>query len=210
LKKNIFSYTAWSAIIVSALILITPVNSFPGDMKTIAIMPFETIASDDITYIQSGVTQMLLSRMAWKDHIMVIPDKTVAELLKTIHSDDKNKQIQQLSKLTGSDYVLTGSITRFSEAFSIDTQIYDIKNKRFMTFFEQSKLLSDLIPKVNFIAARINKKVFNRKTNVYDQLVNKEKEKYEELRRQNPERLMPKPNIDPGEKSSPWKFWQYL
>ncbi len=208
MKKNMLSYAACA--IVSVLILTTPVNSFSAELKTIAIMPFETIASNDITYIQSGVLKMLHSRITWKEHISVIPHKTISKLLKTVQSGSKDQQIHQISKLTGSDYVLTGSITQFSEAFSIDTHIYDIKNKRFMTFFEQSKLLSDLIPKVNFIAAKINKNVFNRKTFVYDQLLNTEKEKYEQLRRQNPEKLMPIPKTDPAEKSSPWKFWEYL
>ncbi len=210
MKKKFIPYTLSSMALVFVLILLTPVNSFPNEIKTIAVMPFETIASNDIAYIQSGVLRMLQSRMAWKDHVNVIPQKTVVNLLKAVQSESKNQQIHQISKLTGSDYVLTGSITRFSDAFSIDTHIYDIKNKRFMTFFEQSKLLSDLIPKVNFIAARINKKVFDRKTVVYDQLVNKEKEKYEQLKRQNPEKMMPKLKTDPGEKSSPWKFWEYL
>jgi TolB-like protein len=195
---------------VFVLILTVPAGSFASEMKTIAIMPFETIASNDITYIQSGVLNMLRSRIAWKEHVTVIPEKTVLKLLKPIQSQSRDQQIHQIAMQTGSDYVLTGSITNFSDAFSIDTHIYDIKNKRFMTFFEQSKLLSDLIPKVNFIAARINKKVFDRKTAVYNQMVNTAKEKDEQLRRQNPEKLMPKPKTEPGEKSSPWKFWEYL
>ncbi len=89
--------------------------------------------------------------------------------------------------------------------------MYDIKNKRYLTFSEQSKLLSDLIPKVNFIAAKINKKVFERQTIMYDQMVTQEKEKYEQLKRQNPEKLMPAiPKRDPAERSSKWRFWEYM
>ena len=201
---------------LTALMMLVSFTFFPfpahaGETKTISILPFETIAAEDISYVQTGTLRMLHSRMAWKERVNVIPMRTIEEQLKAIDTTNKNQIIQTIAKNTKSDYVLTGSITQFSSAFSIDTRIYDIQNRRYLSFSDQSKILSELIPKVNFIAAKINKKVFNRKTVVYDQLVKTEKDKIEELRRQNPERLMPDiPKTDPSEKSSPWKFWEYL
>lgn len=186
-------------------------KSSAQDIKTMAILPFETISSDNIVYLQTGILKMLHSRLAWKGHVNVVPDNIVEKHLKTIGSTDMNTRIKTLSKLTGSDYVLTGSITQFSDAFSIDTRIYDIQNKRFMIFSEQSKIISDLIPKVNYITAKINKQVFDRETMIYNQLVNKEKEKYEQLRRQNPEKMMPTiPSQGPAKQSFGWRFWEYL
>lgn len=178
-------------------------------MKTVTILPFETIAADDISYIQSGILQMFYSRMSWKNKVHVVPKQQTETFLKSIKAENQNEKIQILAELSKADYVIVGTITQFSEAFSIDTKIFDIKNKRYLTFSEQSKILSELIPKVDFIAAKMNKKVFDRNTTSYEQLVQTEKERFEQLKRQNPEKLMPK--IPKGEgRSSGWKFWEYL
>ena len=116
-----------------------------------------------------------------------------------------------MAELTDSDYVVTGSVTRFSDAFSIDTRVYDIKNKKFLTFFEQSTSFNDLIRKMNVISAKINKDVFDRETTAYSNLVKDEKEKEEQRKRQNPEKMMQNFPADQREKKPPfWKFWNYL
>jgi len=185
--------------------------SFAQEKKVLSILPFETIASEDISYIQAGVLRMLHSRMSWKNKVDVLSKKSTLDHLNRITTKNKNKQIAELAQLSKSDYVMTGTITQFSNAFSIDTRIYDIHNKQYLTFSEQSKILSDLIAKVDFIAAKINKKVFERTTISFDRIVNQEKEKYEQLKRQNPEKLMPEvPKTNPGEKTSKWKFWEYM
>jgi len=109
---------------------------------------------------------------------------------------------------THSDYVLTGSVTKLAGAFSIDTKIYDIKNKRFMTFFEQSKV-PDLIDKVDQIAATINKKAFNRSTVTYEKMERKKQVYINKLKRQNPENLMKVPAAQ-QDQGPGWKVLEYL
>lgn len=211
MKQILFSKTFISISIIFILLLCFSFNSFAKDKQTIAILPFEIISSEDITYIQSGILRMLHSRLDWKDHVNVVKKRTVTAQLKAIDMNNNNLLIKKIADLTDSDYVLTGSITQFSNAFSIDTKIYDIKNQQFMTFFEQSKIIDDVIPKLNIIAAKINKKVFERKTIVYEKLAKEEKEKAEQWKRQNPEKMMPIiPKGEQEEKSSIWRFWEYL
>ncbi len=205
-----------STSIIAMLIFGFSLNSFAeSDMKkskkTIAILPFEMISSSDISYIQSGTLQMLHSRLFWKNHVNVIEKRIINSHLGDLKTLDQNIVIQKIADLTKSDYVLSGSITQFSNAFSIDARIYDIKNQRFLTFFEQSKLINDVIPKLNVITAKINKKVFDRETIAYAHLAKEEKDKAEQWKRQSPERLMPSiPAGEPGEKKSIWRFWEYL
>ena len=169
------------------------------------------ISPEDITYIQSGILQMLHSRLVWKDHVIVVEKKIIAAHLNAIDIQDNDQLFKKIASLTNSDYVLAGSITQFSNAFSIDTKIYDIKNQQYLNFFEQSKIIDDVIPKLNVIAAKINKKVFERKTVVYQKLAKEEKEKAEQWKRQNPEKMMPLiPRGEQEEKTSIWKFWEYL
>ena len=179
--------------------------------KSLAIIPFEIISQDDISYIQSGVSRMLYSRLEWKNRIILVDKNTVLKHIKQINTENPNHIIKKIAGLTNSDYVLTGSIIYFSNAFSIDTKIYDIKNKQYITFFEQSRIIDDIIPKLNAVTARINKKVFDRKTTAWENLANQEKEKALQWQRQNPEKMMPAiPKGEQKEKSSIWKIWEYL
>lgn len=208
--KHILYYL--NMIIISSVVLVSSLTAteHQTQLKTLAILPFETISADNIDYIQAGVSKMFQSRMTWQDRVTVVSIARTQEQLDKIKNNDKNKQIQALAASTKADFVITGSITQFSNAFSIDSRIYDIKNKRFLSFSEQSDKLSDIIIKVDQIAAKINKKVFNRQTVSYDKLVSNEKEKFEQLKRQNPEKLMPAMPKEPGDKKPIWKFWEYL
>ena len=179
--------------------------------KYLAIIPFEIISGDDITYIQSGVSRMLYSRLEWKNRVTLVKKNSVLKHIETINSENPNQIIKKIADLTNCDYVLTGSIIHFSNAFSIDAKIYDIKNRQYSTFFEQSRIIDDIIPKLNAVTARINKKVFDRKTTAWENLANQEKEKALQWQRQNPEKMMPAiPKGEQKEKSSIWKIWEYL
>ncbi|MDA8135617.1 MAG: FlgO family outer membrane protein [Desulfobacteraceae bacterium] len=180
-------------------------------MKTVAVLPFEIIAPEDLSYVQDGIVQMLHSRLVWKDKVSVIEQKKTEIQFNQIKEQNSDRRIESLAKSLGSDYIITGSITHFANAFSIDTRIYDIRNKQWMAFSEQSTAINDLIPKMSAISAKINKKVFDRETVIYTDLVRQEQEKAEQWKRQNPERLMPEmPAGEREKKSSLWRFWEYL
>ncbi|MDM8538138.1 hypothetical protein QUF70_15405 [Desulfobacterales bacterium HSG17] len=208
--------------VIYILIILITICSFPvagftqneqSDQvkKSLAIIPFEVISQDDIKYIQSGVSRMLYSRLEWKNRVTLVEKNSVLKHIETINTENPNQMIKKIADLTNCDYVLTGSIIHFSNAFSIDTKIYDIKKRQYITFFEQSRIIDDIIPKLNAVTARINKKVFDRKTIAWDNLKNQEKEKALQWQRQNPENLMPViPKGEQKEKSSIWKIWEYL
>jgi len=211
LKKSLLSKIFISISIILVLIFNFSLDCSAKNEQRIAILPFEMISSENISYIQSGILQMLHSRLAWKDHVKLVEKKTITACLSNVHSKDNNLVVKKIADLTDSDYVLTGSITQFSNAFSIDAKIYHIKNRQYLTFFTQSKKIDDVIPKLNVIAAKINKKVFDRETIVYEKLAKEEKEKAEQWKRQNPEKMMPLiPKGEQEEKSSIWRFWEYL
>ena len=211
MKKSLLSKIFISISIILVLIFNFSLDCSAKNEQRIAILPFEMISSENISYIQSGILQMLHSRLAWKDHVKLVEKKTITACLSNVHSKDNNLVVKKIADLTDSDYVLTGSITQFSNAFSIDAKIYHIKNRQYLTFFTQSKKIDDAIPKLNVIAAKINKKVFDRETIVYEKLAKEEKEKAEQWKRQNPEKMMPLiPKGEQEEKSSIWRFWEYL
>ena len=58
--------------IIMLLVLCYPLNTFAKDKKLIAILPFETISMEDMSYVRTGIIEMLHSRLTWKDKVTVI------------------------------------------------------------------------------------------------------------------------------------------
>jgi len=180
-------------------------------VKTIGIIPFDIHSSQDLEYIKKGISRMLNSRLAWDKKVDVI-------LIDSIHNQAADFQLSERAELiskaaedTMSDFILTGSVTKFAGSFSIDTRVYDIENNRYMSFFEHSRKIDDIIKKTDRIAAAINKKIFGRTTITWKNMETGQKDdKINQLRR-NPEYLMKNQHLEKKEGTSPgWKIWKKL
>lgn len=187
------------------------------DIKTITILPFKIHAQEKLSHIQDGIVQMLYSRLSWKDNVVVIPQKKLLSYLfgtdESLAGVDKTKPgkgIDEIARLTHSDFVLAGAITKLGGSFSIDVQVYDIENKRYMAFFDQSQKSGDLIDKTNRIAATINKKIFGRSTLAWEKMEQEQKADTQKQIRKNPEYMMKTPGWQDAEKSPGWKIWKYI
>ena len=180
------------------------------DIKTITILPFKIHAQEKLSHIQDGIVQMLYSRLSWKDNVLVVPQKQLASHLSAIDKTKTDKGINEIARLTHSDFVLEGAITQLGGSFSIDVQVYDIENKRYMAFFEQSQKKDDLISKINRIAASINKEIFDRSTMAWEKMDQEKKADVKEQQRKNPEYMLQNPKWQDTEKSPGWKIWKYL
>ncbi len=181
-----------------------------GDIKTIAILPFQINSPQDLNYIRNGMTRMLDSRLNWQKKVWVVPKKVIKKHLSAIESVSKSKQLDKVARLTHCDYILVGSITGIGGSFSIDFKVYDIEKKRQIAFYEQSETIDALIGKTDRIAAMINKMVFERTTVSWEKM-EKDKQVYiNEQKRRNPEYMMQTPQWQETEQSPGWKIWNYL
>ncbi|WP_457553006.1 hypothetical protein [Desulfobacula sp.] len=180
------------------------------NIKTIAILPFQVNAQGKLLHIRKGIDKMLYSRLFWQDNVMVISGEKLKKSLSGMDTNSAANWIQKIARLTNSNFVLAGAITKLGGSFSIDVQVYDIENKRYMAFFEQSQKWDDLINKVNRIAASINKKVFERSTMTWEKMEQEKQAYLAEQKRKNPEYMMKTPGWQNTEKSPGWKIWKYL
>ena len=184
-------------------------------LKTVAILPFEINAPQDIDYIRKGIVNMLYSRLSWQDNVRVLPqpqvDKKLAAAGQQLSGTEIDyRQAMKVGQNIKSDFILTGSITQFDNAFSVDAKIYDIANKRFMAFSQHSEKSDDLIDKIDRLAATINQKVFNRATLTWDKIEQERQANIEKLKRRNPEDMMQNPDWQQTKESYGWKIWKYL
>lgn len=210
-----------------SLLLLTPDLAL-SETRKIAIAPFEINSQKDLSYIRNGIFQMLSSRLAWRDNLIVITEKEVADsLIPTAHlnsdrikggkatpntggssDSDVSALISKIATGTGSDYVIKGSITEFAGAFSVDVAVFNIRQNSSQPFFTQAETPEKIIPGVERLSAKINRDIFNRETS--DLTLADEDKNSPSLNtiRANPEKLMPQPTIEQSEKKRPfWKFW---
>ena len=212
------------SIILSILIMISivPAGIISGmaktataEMKTIVILPFEVNSQKDLSFIKSGIVQMLNSRLSWKDHVAVVDGRNITDeksnsqsLLKSILN--KNHELPGVPN-KNYNYVLTGSITEFAGAFSIDVKVINTENKTSHSFFIQASSMEKIIPGIDILAAKINKTIFNRTTAALKAMTGHNKKyesKKEKAIRQNPEKLLEEQFGKEIQKSRPfWKFW---
>lgn len=197
-----------SFLIVFTIFLSSPVDSLAKENQTIAILPFEINAQEDISYITSGVLMMLESRLSWKDHVGMINRADINKALDGTGHLSENKLVLKTGNATRADYVVTGSITEFSNAFSLDVKIYDIENQSFLTFYDQAPKIDEVIQKTDIIAAKINKKVFDRTTLTFERLEKEAIVTEEDLKRMHPEQMMPIRPSEDNENTPWWKFWK--
>ena len=188
--------------------------SATNGLKTIAIIPFEINSAQNLDYVRDGIVHMLYSRLSWPDNVMVLPqhqvDKKLSSSGQTTETEFDDQQVKEAAQTIHSDFILTGSITQFDNAFSIDTRIYDIANKRFLAFSQRSDKSDELIDKVDRIAAIINNKVFDRATLTWDKIEQERQANKEKMKRQNPEYMMQNPDWQETKESYGWKIWKYL
>jgi len=212
LKNNNLLYQTFLTIFISFCILTGGAQTVTAkeEIKRLCVLPFNINASEDLIHIREGIFHMLYSRLSWRDNVVVVPEHKIKNYIAHIDKISGDSGISEIAKLTHSDFVLTGTVTKLGGSFSIDTQVYDIENKRYMTFFEQSPKADDLIDKVSRIAAFINKKVFDRATRTWEKMEQEKQAYITEQKRKNPEYMMKNPEWQDTDESPGWKIWKYL
>ncbi len=201
-------------ILVFLLIVLTfsspPPVTAQAQMQQIAIIPFSINAEKDLTYIKEGISQMLSSRLAWKEKVLVIPGKTILDQIKKTPELSDVSPVKSIVQHTDANYVISGSITEFGGTFSLDTAVYtDTSELPIHTFFGQANTTDDIIPEMSIIAAKINQSVLNRTLPSLAGGENQMNKTQEDLTRANPEKLIPQVIKDaPPEQKPFWKFWK--
>lgn len=207
-KSHTFVKAFMSVFILGGLIF--SYTAFASTPDTLAILSFNINSDKNLDYIKKGISTMLYSRLSWPEKVVVVPPKKMASLEAGLKELSGSKLVHETARKTGSKYVIYGTITSISDAFSIDVKVFDTTEKQYMAFFEQSKNSDDLIKKVDRISAAINNKVFQRTTVTWEQMEQEKQKKRTKLKNQNPENLMQMPTGWQREEKIGWKVWKYL
>jgi TolB-like protein len=163
----------------------------------IAILPFTMHTPGELNYLQSGIRDMLTSRLGWQGKVQVVDRAETEQAVKGVKDISLNDALR-IGGVLKADYVLFGSITGMGQSISIDAKMAPLSGKTEpISFYAQTKTLDEVIPQVNQFAQNINQKVFG-KPDESSQTANSEAEM---LATRNPEFLLPGA-LAPGDKVS--------
>ncbi len=185
--------------VLAAALLLVQLPASAGSER-IVLLPFEIHSSTDLAYMGQGIHQMLTSRLSWKDRVTVV--EPAAPFV-------PGTSMEQAAATLKADYVLVGSVTEFAGAFSLDTTVFKTQTRTIQTFFGQAATVDEIIPQLDILAAKINHRLFDRKTAALESAPPPAPAPSAFNTRENPEKLMPKAlSLGDQEPHRPfWKFW---
>jgi len=157
-----------------------------GPVK-VAILPFTMNTPANLNYLQSGIRDMLASRLSWQGKVQVV-DKSESDRAAKGAKEISQNEAQRIGAGLKADYVLYGSITSTGQSVSIDAKMVQVSGKTEpVAFYAQTKSLDDIMPQVTLFAQQINQKVFGKP----EEKTQTASAEAEALATRNPELLLP-------------------
>jgi TolB-like protein len=164
LKHMIRTCTRIWICTLATLLLLGSVWAAEADeaVKKIAIVPFTINAEKDLSFLQSGIADMLASRLSSDASEVISRERTLAAIDAGTGPLNESSA-RELGTRLGAQHVLFGSLTVFGEAVSIDAKMVDVAGQeRPLSFFTQTESMGEVIPKINGFAEEINRNIFRR------------------------------------------------
>jgi hypothetical protein len=153
----------FSVIILLVFVSIGSVSA--AEPARVLILPFNIHADKDLAYLKKGVADMLASRLAIKDKVVVVDSADSSLKTEQIPATIDAAAALALGTKSASDYVLFGSLTVFGNSISTDASFFDMRQKQpLLTFSEVGKAQGEVISHINLLAVRIKEEIFGRKT----------------------------------------------
>ncbi|MBU2549292.1 MAG: VCBS repeat-containing protein [Proteobacteria bacterium] len=156
----------WWLILSASVILLVCMGGLSAGADTakkVLVLPFKMNAAQDMTFLQQGIIDMLSSRLAWDDKVVVLPKSQSREAFDKVGGRVDQTAARSVGGESGADYVLFGSVTVLGKNVSLDASMLDLRSGAApMTIFTQTEGMDAVIPKVNEFADEINSKLFGR------------------------------------------------
>jgi TolB-like protein len=145
-------------VLFAALLL--PFSAHSADVKRVAILPFELHSSEDISYLQRGLLDMLLSRVVRGGGIEVVGSGEVLSLVGGVGGVMGVSRVLELGRGLGVDYVVYGSLTKLGSHVSLDGEVLEVVSGRSVgRLVAEASDLDGVIPQVGRLAGEIRSMV---------------------------------------------------
>ncbi|MEW6594498.1 MAG: FG-GAP-like repeat-containing protein [Thermodesulfobacteriota bacterium] len=153
-------------VLGALILLMAAVTAFaspaaPAAGKKVAFLPFEAHAAKDLSYLTSGIRDMLASRLAAGAKIRVI-DRTAVDKALGGAKLSQPEQFRSLGKNVGADYVVAGSLTAIGAGMSLDARVFSVaSDEPAQAFFATAASENEIITAIDQLTWEIGAKVFS-------------------------------------------------
>ena len=100
-------------LITLLVVLVLHRASAQAEPVRIAITPFTLNAPEDMGYLQSGIQDMLESRLSQDEDVIVVSDDETARAIEGISEPIDENEAREVGRRLNARYVLIGSLTVF-------------------------------------------------------------------------------------------------
>lgn len=154
-----------SVTVLLTFFLFSAVVIWAGDLARVLIIPFNINSDKDLSYLQRGVTDMLITRLAQTGKVEPVTLDQVEDGGKTAAEAMNIDRAISAGKRNKVDYVLFGSITLLGNHIGTDAIIVDVsQEKPVLAFNKLGQSQSDLFDHITLLATQINEEIFGYKT----------------------------------------------
>jgi len=129
----------------------------------IAFLPFKANAPKDMSYLTSGIRDMLASRLASEIGLTVIDKSVVDKALASAGNPSQNDALLKLGKSLQADYLVVGSLTALGSSLSLDAKFFEVGKGEPRNFYATAKNESEIIQSIDSLAWDISEKIFAHK-----------------------------------------------
>ena len=145
--------------IIALLILAPPPAVFSRESRTVAVLPFQINAQEDLNYLQDEIPALIKRQLRAEDAVVVEPD---AGLLATWIKTGGNPKIAgKIGEKTGADKVVWGSLTRVGQRFSLDAKLLTTSGKiKQKKFYAEGEGIDQLLSTISRLASDISLSLF--------------------------------------------------
>jgi TolB-like protein len=150
------------AALIFAMHLALPVVG-AAQTGRIAFLPFKANAPQDMSYLTSGIRDMLASRLASEIGLTVIDKAVVDKALAGAGTPTQTEAFLKLAKTLQADFLVTGSLTAMGSSLSLDAKVFEVAKGAPRNFYATAKNESEIIQSIDSLAWDISEKVFAHK-----------------------------------------------
>jgi TolB-like protein len=190
-KALIFFVMSLSFIICFAAPGIAAAPAGDSGAVKVAILPFAMKTPANLNYLQSGVRDMLSSRIALQGKALVVDKSETDRAAAKAPKELSLTEALRIGTALKADFVLFGSITSAGQSVTIEAKLASLTGKGEPIFFySQAKGLDQVMPEIDLFAQQINQKILGQPEEKKKTAASAEAE---ELATRNPEFLLHNP-----------------
>ncbi len=139
-------------------LLTIPTPATCAEPAKLAILPFQVNSSEDLGYLQKGLSDMLASRVVQEGGIKVLDRSAIQALQSEYASGLDPVKAAALGKKLGADFLVFGSINKLGSHVSLDGEVVDVgKGTSGGRLSAEAPNLDGVIPQIGRLAQEIRR-----------------------------------------------------